>query len=132
MSTHEAPTLLETQLDELDHAIAGGDLLKLKDVVNEQSQSRSRDDVFADALFISCDQGYHEAARYLLAKESANADPTSNNDYLERAMPRLVLAVRHCEAPFRQESLQNAGVGRTGSATTLKPTKFSNFIDGLI
>jgi hypothetical protein len=59
MSTHEAPTLLETLLDELDHAIAGGDLLKLKDVVNKQSQSRSRDDVFADALFISCDQGYH-------------------------------------------------------------------------
>jgi ankyrin repeat protein/Mg2+ and Co2+ transporter CorA len=105
MSAQEAQGSLETYLNELEGAISGGDLTILKAVIDKHSDSelRSRNDVLADALVISCDQGYPEAAQYLLADESAKADSVSKNVRQGNNTPPLVLAVKYCEASFHNQ-----------------------------
>ena len=97
MSTQEAEGSLETYLNELEGAISGGDLATLKDVIDRHTHSRLRDEVLADALVISCDQGHPEAAQYLLADENAKADSISKNVRQGKNTPPLVLAVKYCE-----------------------------------
>ena len=79
MSAQEAEGSLNTYLNELEGAISGGDLAALKDVIDRHSHSHPREEVLADALAISCDQGHPEAAQYLLAEENAKADSASKN-----------------------------------------------------
>jgi hypothetical protein len=129
MSRHEARSLLETQLDELENAIAGGNLTDLKEAISQQSRSRLRDDVLADALVISCDQGYHEAAHHLLAKESAKADSKSKNKCIGQTP--LILAVKHCSALFHEEAQRITGVDHTVSDASLSPAGPSQSTDRL-
>lgn len=103
MSAQEAQGSLEKYLDELEAAISGGDLVALKVVIDRHSQSRPRDDVLADALVISCDQGHPEAAQYLLAEENAKADSISENVRQSAKTPPLILAVKYCEASFHNQ-----------------------------
>jgi ankyrin repeat protein len=100
MSAQEAQGSPETYLDELEGVIFGGDLTILKKVIDKHSELRSRNDVLADALVISCDQGYPEAAEYLLAEKNAKADSVSKNVRQGKNTPPLVLAVKYCEASF--------------------------------
>lgn len=127
MSVHEANGWLETYLHELEGAIAGGDLSTLKDAINKHSQSCPRDDVLADALVISCDQGHHEVAHYLLTEENAKADSTSKNVRLGKDTPPLILAVKHCETSSHVpnglrtiDSLLKHGASLTGHGTDNK------------
>lgn len=92
MSAQEAQGSLETYLNELEDTISGGDLKILKAVIDKHSELRSRNDVLADALVISCDQGYSEAAQYLLADENAKADSVSKNVRQGKNTPPLVLS----------------------------------------
>jgi len=115
MSTQEAQDSIETYLGELEDAISVGDLVTLKKIIDRHSRprgSRLRDDVLADALVISCDQGYPEVAQYLLTIENAKADSTSKNVRQGKNTPPLVLAVKYCEASFHNQLTGRASEDR--------------------
>ena len=125
MSAHEAQGSLDTYLNELEDAISGGDLATLKDVIDRHTESRLRDEVLADALVISCDQGHPEAVQHLVAEENAKADSISKNVRQGKNTPPLVLAVKYCEAFFHQKP-----TGRVYDECQLEPAKSNQSLNG--
>lgn len=83
-------------------------------MIRNQSQSRLRDDVLADALVISCVQGHHGVAHHLLAEEKAKADRVSESIEHSKHIPPLILAVKHIKEPFRDKP-ELAAAGRAVS-----------------
>ena len=78
--------------DDIARAIDIGDVNLLNAAIESHSQSRERDDVLADALFIACEKGRHEIVHHLLVQERAKPDLPSKIEQ-SKGYPPLIVAV---------------------------------------
>jgi ankyrin repeat protein/Mg2+ and Co2+ transporter CorA len=78
--------------DDIARAIDIGDVNLLNAAIESHSQSRERDDVLADALFVACEKGRHEIVHHLLVQERAKPDLPSKSKQ-SKGYPPLIVAV---------------------------------------
>lgn len=102
MSTHDASALY----GDIAQAIDGEDIVSLSRIIETQSELRERDDVLADALFISCERGCHQIAHHLLAQEGAKPDLPSKSKQ-SKNYPPLIVAVQFLQKDFDSATSKN-------------------------